>query len=254
MKVSIITVTYNSESTLNDCITSVRTQNYNDIEHIIIDGASTDGTLSLLNSKNKQFSTVISEPDEGIYDAMNKGIDIAKGDIVGFLNSDDFYFDNEVIRKVMKKFENDPKLDACYSDLIYVNPFNTSKTIRYIKSCVFKSGLFSKGWCPPHPTFFVRRSIYESFGKFDLSFHLASDFDLMMRFLEIKKIKSHYIPEVLVKMRMGGVTNKNLKNIWKQNIEILNSFNKNGLAVNITNFFLNKIISRLVQFVKKYQK
>lgn len=254
MKISIITVSYNSYGVIKKCLDSVKEQKNVDKEHVVIDGASTDKTLSLLQSNRKQLKALISEPDKGIYDAMNKGINIATGDIIGFLNSDDFYVNNDVISKVIREFKNDSKLEACYADLIYVDSFNTSKAIRYLKSGSFKPGLFSIGWCPPHPTFFVRRSVYESFGKFDLSFHLASDFDLMMRFLEIKKIKTHYIPEVLVKMRMGGVTNKNLKNIWKQNIEILNSFNKNGLAVNIMNFFLNKIISRLVQFVKKYQK
>lgn len=252
MKVSVITVSFNSGKFIDDSLESVRFQKYNNIEHIVIDGGSTDETLNILKSKYSQSITLISEPDKGIYDAMNKGIDASTGEIIAFLNSDDFYINNEVISKVVKEFKNDSMLDACYADLIYVDTFNTLKNIRYIKSRTFKSGLFSKGWCPPHPTFFVRRSVYESFGKFDLSFHLASDFDLMMRFLEIKKIKSHYIPDVLVKMRVGGVTNKNLKNIWKQNIEILNSFYKNGLSVNKMNFFLNKIISRVLQFTKNY--
>lgn len=254
MKMSIITVTHNSVLTLNDCITSVRNQKYNDIEHIIIDGASKDGTLSLLNSKSEGFAAVISEPDKGIYDAMNKGINVSTGEIIGFLNSDDFYVNNDVISKVIREFKNDSKLEACYADLIYVDSFNTSKTIRYLKSGSFKPGLFSKGWCPPHPTFFVRRSVYESFGKFDLSFHLASDFDLMMRFLEIKKIKTHYIPEVLVKMRTGGASNRNFSNIWLQNIEILRSFDKNRISINQISFFLYKIISRLLQFFKNHPK
>jgi glycosyltransferase involved in cell wall biosynthesis len=251
MKMSIITVTHNSVLTLNDCITSVRNQKYNDIEHIIIDGASKDGTLSLLNSKSEGFAAVISEPDKGIYDAMNKGIDIAKGDIIGFLNSDDFYVNNKVISKVAKEFERNPFLDACYADLIYVDQINTSKTIRYIKSSVFKPGLFSKGWCPPHPTFFVRRSVYERLDKFDLNYRLASDLDLMMRFLEKHKIKSKYIPEVWVKMRMGGASNKNFKNIWLQNKEIIHSFNKNNLSVNLLKFFIHKIISRTLQLFKR---
>ena len=254
MKVSIITVTFNSATFINDCLESVRLQNYNNIEHIVIDGGSTDETLDLIKSKYNQSIYLISEPDKGIYDAMNKGINISTGEIIGFLNSDDFYVNNEVISKIVKEFKNDPMLEACYADLIYVHPFKTSKIIRYFKSTIFKSGLFSKGWCPPHPTFFVRRSVYESFGKFDISFKLASDFDLMMRFLEIKKIKSHYIPDVLVKMRIGGITNKNYKNIWLQNIEILNSFDKNGLSVNKIKFFLYKFTSRLHQLLKKYLK
>mgnify|MGYP001172334102 CR=1 FL=1 len=251
MKISIITVTFNSVSVINDCLASVKTQKYDDIEHIIIDGASTDGTLSLLESKREQFAALISEADAGIYDAMNKGINIATGDIIGFLNSDDFYENGKVISRVAREFERDSSLDACYADLIYVGQFNTSKIVRYVKSSEFKKGLFSKGWCPPHPTFFVRRSVYERLGNFDLNYHIASDVELMMRFLEIHKIKSRYIPEVWVKMRMGGTTNRNLKNIWLQNKEIFNSFHKNGLSANPIIFFVYKIISRLKQFFKR---
>ena len=251
MKVSIITVTFNSISVINDCLDSISSQEYDNIQHILIDGASTDGTLSILESKNSQINILISKPDNGIYDAMNKGIKIATGDIIGFLNSDDFYPNNKVISKVVKEFEKDSFLDACYSDLIYVDQFNISKTIRYVKSSKFQEGLFSKGWCPPHPTFFVRRSVYKKFGNFDLSYKLASDVDLMMRFLEKYKIKSKYIPEVWVKMRMGGVTNKNLKNIWLQNKEIIHSFNKNNLPVNLLKFLILKIISRIAQLFKR---
>lgn len=251
MRISVITVTFNSEKVLSKCLDSVEAQTYKKIDHIVIDGASTDDTLLLLESRRKQLSILVSESDEGIYDAMNKGIKIAKGEIICFLNSDDFYANNDVFSKVIKEFEKNSFLEACYSDLIYVDRTNISKTIRYFKSSKYKQGLFSKGWCPPHPTFFVRRSIYEKYGNFDLNYRFASDFDLMLRFLEIHKIKSLYIPEVLVKMRMGGVSNKNLKNIWTQNKEILDSFHKNGLSVNMISFFLHKIISRFFQFFKR---
>lgn len=251
MKVSIITVTFNSGEYVNDCLESVKLQKYKNIEHIIIDGGSTDNTLHTVKSKYNNLMTIVSERDRGIYDAMNKGISLSTGEIVGFLNSDDFYINNQVISTVVKEFQNDSSLKACYSDLIYVDRFDTSRVIRYIKSNTFKAGLFCKGWCPPHPTFFVQKSVYESYGKFDLSFSLASDFDLMMRFLEKKKIKSKYIPEVWVKMRMGGVTNKNLKNIWLQNKEIIHSFNKNHLSVNLLKFLISKTILRIVQFFKK---
>ena len=251
MKVSIITVTFNSVSVINDCLESISSQEYNNIQHIVIDGASTDGTLSILKSKHSQINTLISKPDNGIYDAMNKGIRIATGDIIGFLNSDDFYANNKVISKVVSEFERDSLLDACYSDLIYTKKNDTSQNVRYWKSNKFTVGLFSKGWCPPHPTFFVRRSVYERLGIFDLNYQIASDVDLMMRFLEIHKIKSKYIPEVWVKMRMGGTTNKNLKNIWLQNKEIIHSFNKNNLSVNLLKFLVFKIISRALQFLKR---
>jgi glycosyltransferase involved in cell wall biosynthesis len=254
LKISIITVTYNSASVISDCLQSVKSQKYVDIEHIIVDGASTDGTLSFLESKREQLNTLISEADKGIYDAMNKGIKIANGDIIGFLNSDDFYANNEVLSKVADIFFNNPSLDACYSDLVYVDQFNTSKIVRYFKSCNFIPGLFAKGWCPPHPTFFVRRSIFERFGSFDLNYSIASDVDLMMRFLEVHKINVFYIPEICVKMRMGGTTNKNLKNIWTQNKEIIFSLKKNNLQVNIISFFFHKVISRSKQFFKRLNK
>jgi len=251
MKISIITVVWNNVKTIKDTIDSVLSQTYKNIEYIVIDGGSTDGTLSLLESRRDQLSALVSEPDEGIYDAMNKGIKLAKGDVIGFLNSDDFYLNDKVISKVASEFERDIFLDASYADLIYVDQTNTSKIIRYFKTGEFKQGLFLKGWCPAHPTFFVRKSVYERNGNFDLNYHFASDVELMMRFLEIHKIKSLYIPEVMVKMRMGGVSNRNLKNIWLANKEIINSFHKNGLQVNSIIFFIYKIISRLKQYIKR---
>ena len=251
MKISIITVVWNNVKTIKDTIDSVLSQTYKNIEYIVIDGGSTDGTLSVLESRRDQLSALVSEPDEGIYDAMNKGIKLAKGDVIGFLNSDDFYLNDKVISKVAKEFERDISLDASYANLIYVDQTNTSKIIRYFKTGEFKQGLFLKGWCPAHPTFFVRRSVYERNGNFDLNYHFASDVELMMRFLEIHKIKSLYIPEVMVKMRMGGVSNRNLKNIWLANKEIINSFHKNGLQVNSITFFIYKIISRFKQYIKR---
>jgi glycosyltransferase involved in cell wall biosynthesis len=251
LKVSIITVTHNSASTINDCLASVKLQKYNHIEHIIVDGGSTDQTLSILNSNIAQIAVLISEPDRGIYDAMNKGINIATGDIICFLNSDDFYENNEVISKVANEFERDASLDACYADLIYVDKFDILKTVRYVKSSAFKEGLFSKGWCPPHPTFFVRRSVYERFGNFDLNYHLASDVELMMRFLEVQKINSRYIPELWIKMRLGGTTNKNFKNILMQNKEVLHALKSHNLYVNWVSFFIHKIINRVLQFLKR---
>ena len=250
IKITIITVCYNSEKTIKDTLESVKNQKFKNIEHLIIDGKSSDQTL-LIAKNYPHIKKIISETDYGIYDAMNKGIEIATGDIIGFLNSDDFYVNNDVISKVVKEFKNDASIDACYSDLIYVDRHNTSKIIRYFKSSEFKENLFSKGWCPPHPTFFVRRIVYERLGKFDLNYKIASDVDLMMRFLEKYKIKSRYIPEVWVKMRIGGTTNVKLKNIWLQNKEIFHSFNKNDLSVNYLKFFIYKIISRALQLFKR---
>ena len=254
MKISVITVTLNNISLISDCLESVRKQKFNNIEHIVIDGGSTDGTINLLKSKYSKLITLVSEPDNGIYDAMNKGIKIAKGDVVGFLNSDDFYKDNEVLKKVARIFKEDTSIQACYADLIYVERNNKSKILRYFKSRKFVKGLFPKGWCPPHPTFFVRSSIFKKYGNFDLNYRIASDVDLMMRYLEKYKVKAHYTPEVWVIMRNGGISNKSLKNILLQNKEILSSFNKNNLSVNLLKFFIIKIFSRIYQFLKRPPK
>ena len=251
LKVSIITVTLNSSEFLNDCLESVKSQTYNNIEHIIIDGGSTDKTLSILEARKKELSIIISSKDKGIYDAMNKGIKLATGDIIGFLNSDDFYKNNNILTKVENIFSENPSLDACYSDLIYTSQHNSLKNIRYWKSSKFIPGLFSKGWCPPHPTFFARRSVYERFGNFDLNYRIASDVELMMRFLEVHKINVCYIPEVWIKMRMGGTSNKNFKNILIQNKEVLYALKRHKLPINLVSFFYNKIISRSLQFIKK---
>ena len=240
----------NNAGVLDDCIKSVLNQSHNSIEHILIDGGSKDDTIKILKKYQNHLTKFISEPDQGIYHAMNKGINLADGDVIGFLNSDDFYAHNKVLSKVCEMLDSNPELDACYSDLIYVDKLTASKTIRYFKSSQFIPGSFSRGWCPPHPTFFVRSTLFKKYGNFDINFNIASDVDLMMRFLEVYNIKSVYVPETWVKMRMGGTTNKNLANIILQNREILVSLKKNGLPDNKVNFFINKIISRSKQFFK----
>jgi glycosyltransferase involved in cell wall biosynthesis len=182
---------------------------------------------------------------------MNKGISLAKGDIIGFLNSDDFYVNDQIIDKVAKVFSEDPSIEACYADLIYVNQKDTSRVIRYWKSDKFKSGSFTKGWSPPHPTFFVRSSVYKRYGNFNLKYKFASDVELMMRLIEVCKIRVKYIPEIWVKMRIGGVSNKSLKNILIQNKEVLHALREHQLPVNLIIFFINKIILRFQQFLKK---
>jgi len=180
---------------------------------------------------------------------MNKGINIATGDIIGFLNSDDFYTNENVLQNVLKVFNQNPSIEACYSDLIYVDKIDELKNIRYWKSSLFKPGSFSKAWCPPHPTFFTYLSVYKKFGNFNLDYKFASDNDLMMRFLEVNKIKAFYIPEVWIKMRLGGITNKSLKNIFMQNLEILKALKKNGLSSNPIKFLFHKIILRINQLL-----
>ena len=182
---------------------------------------------------------------------MNKGIKLAQSEIIGFLNSDDLYANNDVLSNVAKVFADDPSLDACYADLVYTDQFDTELTVRFWQSSDFVPGAFSKGWCPPHPTFFIRRLVYERFGGFDLNYRIASDAELMMRFLEVHNIRVRYVPEVWVKMRMGGTTNKNLKNIWLQNLEVLHALKEHGLSSKTILFYGHKLLSRIKQFYHK---
>jgi glycosyltransferase involved in cell wall biosynthesis len=250
MKVSIITVCYNADIFISSAIESVLAQSYDEVEFIVIDGGSTDGTVLIIESFGDKVTHFISEPDKGIYDAMNKGIGHASGDIIGFLNADDFYAHGGVLETVARCFAEHPALEACYSDLMYVDQFDTSRIVRYWQSNPFQPGSFSRGWCPPHPTFFVRRSVYERFGGFDLSYRIAADVELMMRFLEVHKLRVKYVPDVWVKMRMGGTTNKNLRNVWVQNQEVLSALRSHGLPANPVSFFVNKLWSRGKQFVR----
>ena len=253
MKISIITVCYNSAKTIGCTLRSVRQQTFGEIEYIVIDGGSSDSTLEVLSEEGPHVSILISEKDGGIYDAMNKGIEYSTGEIVGFINSDDFYASSDVISKVASVFD-DPNVDACYGDLCYVSQVDTSTVVRYWQSSRFNSTDFESGWCPPHPTFFVRRELYERYGGFDLSYKIAADFELMVRFLGIYQIRSEYIPDVLVKMRMGGTTNRSFTNIIKQNKEILLALNSHGFRSSIFKLIINKFFSRGRQFFFRPKK
>ena len=225
IQITIVTVCYNSAATIRNTLESVASQSNKNFEHIIVDGGSTDGTVAVIREWNKHPIRLISEPDKGIYDAMNKGIRLASGDIIGILNSDDVYYDSQVLENVSQTM-SDASIDSCYADLIYVDQNNLNKIIRYWKSCVFKKGLFQKGWMPPHPTFFARRLIYERYGLFDLNYSLAADFELMARLLERFQIKSVYVLKIFIKMRFGGASNKSMFNVIKQNMEIYKACKK----------------------------
>jgi glycosyltransferase involved in cell wall biosynthesis len=250
VKISIITVCYNSEKTIGDTLRSVFEQKYENIEHIIIDGGSTDRTLAVVATAGAHVAKIVSEPDNGIYDAMNKGIALATGDVVGFINADDFYPGPTVLAVVASAFESSGA-DCCYGDLCYVKQEDVSKTVRYWRSAPFTLGLFGRGWCPPHPTFFVRREVYKRLGGFDLSFKIAADFELMARYLEAAQITSLYIPQVLVKMRLGGTTNRSLINIFKQNVEIRRALSSIGRRSSLVGFLSSKLFIRLIQFVSR---
>jgi len=250
VKITIITVCYNSGKTIEETLQSVKAQRYSNVEYIIIDGGSTDNTLEIIQSFRSNIHQIISEPDKGIYDAMNKGIALATGDVIGLLNADDIYANDNVLTHVAKAFQ-DPMLDACFSDLIYFSSHSPDKVLRYWRGSAFRPGLFAKGWCPAHPTFFVRRGVYDRFGVFDISYKGGNDVELMMRFLEKHRIRSEYLPEVMVKMRAGGVSNNSVKGIVQQNRQILIAAKKLDIAISPWLFILHKVLSRLTQWIAK---
>lgn len=249
MKISVITVCFNSAATVRDTLRSVATQTYPDVEHIIVDGASTDGTMEIVRAHGTRLARVVSEPDRGVYDAMNKGIALATGEVVGFLNSDDFFASPAELEFVARAFD-DPGVDACHADLIYVREHDPGTVVRYWKSSPYRRGRFRTGWMPPHPTFYVRRAVYERLGGFDLDFRFQADFELTTRFLEVHRVRSAYLPRVMVKMRLGGATNNSLANILKGNLEAYRACLKNDLPVSPL-FVLRKIMSRIPQFFAK---
>jgi glycosyltransferase involved in cell wall biosynthesis len=248
LKVSIITITYNSESTLIDTIDSVLNQTYTDIEYIIIDGKSTDSTVSIIHSYKDKISKFISEKDNGLYDALNKGISMATGDIIGVLHSDDFYTNHQVIEKVVQIF-NLNQADAVYADLFYVDKTNIDKILRKWKSGNYKHGMFVNGWMPPHPTFFVRRHCYEKYGSFNLDLVSAADYELMLRFVHKHQIKLAYLPEFIIKMRAGGLSNASLSNRIRANQEDRKAWLMNGLKPKFHTLYL-KPLRKIIQLFK----
>ncbi|NNC82980.1 MAG: glycosyltransferase [Flavobacteriales bacterium] len=227
MKVSLITVAYNSAATIADTIQSIAAQDHPDIEYIIIDGGSTDGTMDLVKNA-KSVTKYLSEPDRGLYDAMNKGVALCTGDIIGILNSDDVYQDGQVISDVVRMFDEQP-IDCVYGDLVYVDPEDLSKVSRYWKSGEYHRKAFLNGWMPPHPTFFTRRECYKTFGAYDLQFKTSADYELMLRFMFKNHCSTAYLPRILVRMREGGQSNENLINRIRGNKEDRQAWVKNGL-------------------------
>lgn len=248
-KVSIITVCYNSAKTIEDTIQSVINQTYENIEYIIVDGLSTDNTLEIVNKYKDKISTIVSEKDAGLYDAINKGIGLATGEIIANINSDDFYIDNNVIADVVAKIEED-KSDTLYADLYYVDALDTNKVVRNWVSGAYKKGMFFKGWMPPHPTFFVRKSVYDNYGKFNLELKSAADYEIMLRFIHKHECSISYLPRVVVRMRVGGVSNVSIKNRLKANREDKRAWEMNGLKPKPYTLIF-KPLSKVLQFVKK---
>ncbi|CAN0617621.1 glycosyltransferase [Burkholderia multivorans] len=252
MKITIITVTYNSAATIADTLRSVDAQRHQDIEHIIVDGASTDRTLEIVAQFPQPWRRVYSAPDKGIYDAMNKGLGLATGDAVGFLNSDDVYADDTITQQIAEAFVADgsPEIDACYADLIYVDDLQSGRIVRYWKSRPYAPGICAKGWMPAHPTFYVRKRVFDQCGGFDLAFPRQADYELCLRFLDIHGIVTKYVPRVWIRMRTGGVSNNSVRGVLKGNWEAYLACRKNGLAVTPL-FIVGKILSRVPQFIFK---
>lgn len=244
---SVITVVFNNRHTILDTLHSVLSQ-ANVKEHLIIDGGSTDGTLEIIRRENSPLVKLISEPDEGIYDAMNKGIRLASGDIIGFLNSDDVYYDRQVVANVYSCFQENPAFDIVYGDLIYVEKEDLKKVVRHWRSKPYHTGFFEEGFVPPHPSLFVKRNALLDSGGFDLQFKMAADYELMLRLLKVEERASLYFPHCLVRMRLGGESNRSIGNIWLGNMEIKAAWKKHGLKTPLI-FWIRRYYNKVKQFL-----
>lgn len=246
MKITVITVTYNSAATIVDTVQSVLSQTHSDVEYLIMDGASTDQTLEKLEPYRDRLAGLLSEPDQGMYDAMNKGLAHAKGDVVAILNSDDVYADAGVLSRVAECFEGSGA-DCVYGDLHYVSA-DLSRVVRDWRSGRYRPDQFKRGWHPPHPSFFVKRSVYETLGGFNLDLKIAADYEFMLRVLQAQGHTVAYLPEVLVKMRTGGASNRSVRNIWKANRECYRAWRLNGYGcVTAAAAILRKPFTKLKQ-------
>lgn len=249
MKVSIITISYNSAATIEATIQSVVKQSYSNIEYIIVDGGSSDDTLSIVERYKSHVATFISEKDNGIYDAMNKGVSLATGDIIGILNSDDFYAYNDVVQDIVKRFQQ-TNTDALYADLVYVDRHDTQRIRRFWKAGTYRHGKFLRGWMPPHPTFFVKKEVYQKYGAYTTELKSSSDYEFMLRVLHKHKISVTYLPRVITKMRIGGQSNASIINRAAANREDKKAWEMNGLKPKPYTVLL-KPISKIGQFLRK---
>ncbi len=255
MKVTIITVAYNSQKTIRGTIESVYNQTYQDIEYILVDGNSNDKTLNIIKKYEQVFKNSkkqyrwISENDKGIYDAINKGIKMASGDVIGILNSDDYFYDNDVITDVVNKFKIE-KIDCLYGDIIYVDTDNRKIVRRWI-SRKFEKGLFEKSWTPGHPSFYCKKEIYDKLGLYRTDFKIAADVELMYRFLEKNNLESHYFNRYMVTMRQGGVSSSGIKSTIIITKEMKTAINENGGSFNLVKYLFFKSLKIKEFFSKK---
>ena len=229
LKISVVMAVYNRKKLIQGALDSALSQSYGAIEIIVVDGGSSDGTQEIIKKNCAQLGKFISEEDDGIYDALNKGIQNSTGDVVGFLHADDIFEDDDVLSRVADAFK-DPNVEAVYGDLVYVSFDDVSRVIRYWRAGIYNAKSFTRGWMPPHPTFYVRRSVYERFGRFDTSYRIAADYDIMLRFLAVHKIHAQYIPTIFVRMRVGGVSNSSLLMVLQKSFEDIRVLRKNKIG------------------------
>jgi glycosyltransferase len=247
MRVSVIVSVFNSKDTIYDAINSIVLQDYDNIECVVVDAGSIDGTINIIKSFGNRISIFVSEPDNGIYDGLNKGISLATGDVMAFLHSDDVYTNKTVISDIVNCFDNNTQ--GVYGDLVYTDKVDVNKVFRYWKSCDFLPSLLSKGWMPPHPTLFLRREVYQKYGAFDTSFKIAGDYDFMLRILK-DNITVKYLPQVIYKMRLGGESNRSIKNILDKSKEDLRAMRKNKINNPFFALFY-KNVSKIMQLVRR---
>ncbi|MHB1657597.1 MAG: glycosyltransferase family 2 protein [Burkholderiales bacterium] len=248
MKVSVITSVYNNANYIKTAIESVLSQTYKNIEYIIIDGGSTDGTIDIINGYKDKVNKFISERDKGIYDGLNKGIAMATGDAIGFLHSDDIYIDCDVIKRVVEAFQTN-RCDSVYGDIVYIDRVNQDKIIRYWKSGKFSYNKLKRGWVPPHTALFVKRDVYSKYGLFDLDYKISADYDFMLRIFGKYRISSCYIHEILCKMRAGGASNNSIKNLILKSKEDLRALKENNIGG--LNTLISKKVLKIPQFLNK---
>ncbi|MCZ8016515.1 MAG: glycosyltransferase family 2 protein [Limnobacter sp.] len=245
MKISIITAVYNRATTLTNSIDSVQSQSYGNTEHVLVDGASSDGSVELIQERLRSQDLFVSERDKGIYDALNKGLKMATGDVIGLVHSDDYLADSHVLRDVAHALSQ-PGVDGVYGDLQYVSKDDTSKVIRHWESGEYHISKLKRGWMPPHPTLFLKREVIEQWGGYDTNLRIAADYDAMLRYLQKGKIQLAYVPRVLVKMRVGGESNQSLKKIIQKSREDIVALRNNGVGGFGTLIFKN--LSKVKQF------
>lgn len=250
MKITIITVVFNGADTIKDTIESVLNQTYENIEYIIIDGKSSDGTMDIVNKYKDKVSKIISEPDEGLYAAINKGINISSGDIIGLLHSDDFYTDNTVLEIVAKQFDQS-KADTVFADLVYVRGDNLAKVIRYYSAKNFEPKKLKYGLMPPHPTFFVKKSIYETYGLYEMNYQIAADYEMFIRLLYKNNVSYSYIHKAIIKMRVGGLSSGGIRNKILINKEAIRAMRKNNIQSNHF-LILRKYPVKIIEILKGY--